>query len=128
MKLAKWIFLIAGILGLLVMIPIAFAEKVIEQIMPPSVNHPEFFYGFIILNICWQIIYLFLASNPIRYRPIMIPSFLAKASAPIALMWLYLQGRISNQWITTAVVDGVFAILFLVAFWLSGRDLKKSAA
>jgi len=128
MKLAKWIFLIAGIFGLLVMIPIAFAEKVFEQIMPPSINHPEFFYGFIMLNICWQILYLFLANDPIRYRPIMIPSFLVKVSAPIALMWLYLQGRISNQWIAPAVLDGVFAILFLIAFWLSGRDLKKSAA
>ena len=36
MRLAKWIFLIAGIFGLLSTIPLAFAEKVME------VKQPEF--------------------------------------------------------------------------------------
>ncbi len=119
MKLARWTFRLAGIFGLIVMVPILFAEKLIEQIMPPAVSHPEFFYGFVILNICWQILYLFLSKDPIRYRPMMIPAFFAKASGPAALMWLYLQGRISSQWITTIILDGVFAGLFLVSFWLT---------
>jgi hypothetical protein len=118
MKFAKWTFRTAGIFGLIVMIPMLFVENLIEQIMPPSVNHPEFFYGFVVLNICWQILYLFLAKDPMRFRPIMIPAFLAKASAPVALIWLYLQGRISSQWITTSIMDGVFAILFLVSYWV----------
>jgi hypothetical protein len=128
MKLAKWIFLIAGIFGLLVTIPLAFAEKVIEQIMPPSVNHPEFFYGFVFLNLAWQVLYLLLSTDPARYRPMMIPAFLAKASGTVALTWLYLQGRVSSQWITAATVDGVFAVLFLIAFWAAGRGVNKSAA
>ena len=122
MKLAKWTFRTAGIFGLIVMLPMLFLEKQIEQIMPPSVNHPEFFYGFVILNICWQVLYLFVAKDPARFRPIMIPSFFAKASGPVALMWLYLQGRISSQWITTTIMDGVFAILFLISFWVTGRE------
>ena len=48
MKLAKWTFRLAGIFGLIAMVPILFAEKLIAQIMPPAVNHPEFFYGFVI--------------------------------------------------------------------------------
>lgn len=126
MKLAKWTFRIAGAFGLLVMIPIAFAEKAIEQIMPPAVNHPEFFYGFVFLNICWQVLYLFLSTDPIRFRPMMVPSFLAKASGVIALTWLYLQGRISSQWTATIVMDGIFAILFLVAFWAVDQRTHKS--
>ena len=118
MKLAKWTFRIAGIFGLIVMVPLLFAEKLIVQIMPPALNHPEFYYGFIILNICWQILYLFLAKDPIRYRPMMIPAFLAKASGPIALLWLYFQNRISSQWITTTIMDGAFAILFLISCFL----------
>ena len=121
MKLAKWTFRTAGTFGLIVMIPLLFLEKLIEQIMPPSVNHPEFFYGFVILNICWQILYLFLARDPIRFRPMMIPSFFAKASGPVALMWLYLQDRISSQWITTTIMDGIFTVLFLVSFWITGK-------
>ena len=128
MKLAKWTFRTAGVFGLIVMIPMLFVENLIEQIMPPSVNHPEFFYGFVVLNICWQILYLFLAKDPIRFRPMMIPAFLAKASAPVALIWLYLQRRISSQWITTSIMDGVFAILFLVSYWATRHETENERA
>jgi len=128
MKFANWTFRIAGIYGLLVMIPIAFAEKLMEQMMPPAVNHPEFFYGFVLLNICWQVVYLFLAQDPLRFRPMMAPAFLAKASAPCILLWLVLQGRISSQWILTAVIDGVFAFLFLAAFLTTRRKLITGIA
>ena len=125
MKLAKWIFLVAGIFGLLVTVPMALAEKAVEQIMPPAVNHPEFFYGFVFLNACWQVLYLFLSTDPARYRPMMIPSFLAKASGVVALTWLYLQKRISGQWAATIIIDGIWALLFLVAFWAAGQGAKK---
>ena len=128
MKLAKWTFRTAGVFGLIVMIPMLFVENLIEQIMPPPVNHPEFFYGFVVLNICWQILYLFLAKDPIRFRPMMIPAFLAKASAPVALIWLYLQRRISSQWITTSIMDGVFAILFLVSYWATRHETENERA
>lgn len=119
MKLARWIFLIAGIFGLLSTIPLAFAEKVM------GVNQPEFYYGFVLLNICWQILYLFLSSDPVRYRPIMIPAFLAKSSGTVALTWLYLQGRVSIQWIAIGAVDGMFAILFLVAYLVTPSGSKE---
>jgi hypothetical protein len=81
MKLAKWIFLIAGIGGLLSTIPLVFTEKMM------GVNQPEFYYGFVCLDICWQILYLFISSDPVRYRPIMIPAFLVKGSGTNALRW-----------------------------------------
>lgn len=121
MKLAKWIFLIAGIFGLLSTVPLAFAEKVM------AVVQPEFYYGFVLLNICWQVLYLFIASDPARFRPIMIPAFLAKGSGTIALTWLHLQGRVSVQWIAIGTVDGVFAVLFLIAFLaIHGTSWKKA--
>jgi hypothetical protein len=119
MKLAKWIFLVAGILGLLSTIPLAFAEKVLV------VKQPEFFYGFVCLDICWQILYLFLCSDPVRYRPMMIPAFLAKVSGTVALTWLYLLGRVSSQWIAIGTVDGIFAVLFLAAFWATRNEPRK---
>lgn len=81
---------------------------------------PEFYYGFVLLNIGWQILYLFLASDPVRFRPIMLPAFFAKASAPVALWRLFLTGRISADWVNTTYLDGVFAVLFLVSYWLTG--------
>lgn len=75
-----------------------------------------------LLNICWQITYLFLAREPLRFRPLMLPAFLAKASAPLALAWFTLAGRIYSQWLTTAILDGGFAVLFLISFGLTGRE------
>ena len=121
MKLAKWIFLIAGILGLLSTVPLAFAEKVM------AVKQPEFYYGFVFLNICWQILYVFISSDPVRYRPMMIPAFLAKSSGTVALTWLYLLGRVPSHWIAIGAVDGVFAVLFLVAFWVTRNDSRERA-
>ena len=122
MKFAKWVFRTAGVFGLIVMLPMLFAEQWIAQMMPPAVNHPEFFYGFVILNICWQVLYIFLSRDPQRFRPMMIPAFFVKASGPVALSWLYLQGRVSSQWITMSIMDGVFAILFLVAYWVTAKE------
>jgi uncharacterized membrane protein len=122
MKLARWIFLIAGIVGLLTTIPLVFTEKIM------AVKKPEFYYGFVFLDICWQILYLFISSNPIRYRLMMIPAFLAKGSGTVALKWLYIVGRVSRQWIAIGAVDGIFAVLFLVSFWATRSESKERAA
>ena len=119
MKMAKWIFLIAGIFGLLSTIPLAFAENIMK------VTQPEYYYGFVFLDICWQILYLVLASDPVRYRPMMIPAFLAKGSGTVALTWLYLIGRVSSQWVAIGAVDGIFAILFIVVFLATRSESKK---
>lgn len=126
MKFARWVFRIAGIFGLIVMIPMLFAEKLIAQVMPPPVNHPEFFYGFVILNTCWQVLYIFLSRDPLRFRPMMVPAFFAKASGPVTLIWLYFQNRVSSQWITAIVMDGVFALLFVVAYWVTGKETPNN--
>ncbi len=87
-----------------------FSEKMM------GAKQPEYYYGFVFLDICWQILNLFLASNPIRYRPMMIPSYLAKASGTVALTWLYLMGRVTIQWLAIGMVECVFAVLFVIAY------------
>ena len=119
MKLAKWIFLIAGIFGLVTTIPLVFAEKMM------SVQQPEFYYGFVFLDICLQVVYIIISTSPIRFRLMMIPAFLAKASGTIALTWLCLIGQVSLQWIAIGAVDGVFAILFLIGFFSTPKVYEK---
>lgn len=118
MKFAKWTFLIAGIIGLISTIPLAFAEKLM------SVKQPEFYYGFVFLDICFQIVYILIATSPIRFRLMMIPSFVAKASGTIVLTWLFLIGKVSLNWIAFASIDGIFAILFLIGFFVTPKDFK----
>jgi hypothetical protein len=122
MRLAKWIFLAAGVLGLLSTVPLLFAESMM------GVKQPEFYYGFVCLAICWQILYLFLCSDPVRYRPIIIPAFLAKGSGTIALSWLYLLGRVTAQWIALGAAEGVLAVLFIVAYWSTRSESNVRAA
>lgn len=122
MRLAKWIFLIAGVSGLISTIPLLFAENTM------GVRQAEFYYGFVCLNICWQVLYLFLSSDPIRYRPMMIPAFLAKGSGTVVLTWLYLLTRVSAQWVMIGAVDGIFAVLFAIAYWSTRDHLKVRAA
>ncbi len=110
MKFAKWTFLIAGIFGLASLLPLSLAEMSLEP------KQPEFFYGFVFLNLCWQISYLMISANPVRFRPMMIPAFLAKGSGVIALTSLYLDGRVSSLFLFTGAMDGTFALLFLIAF------------
>jgi len=119
MKLAKWIFLIAGIFGLITTIPLVFAEKMM------SVQQPEFYYGFVFLDICLQVVYIIISTSPIRFRPMMIPAILAKASGTIALTWLYFTDQVSLQWITIGAIDGVFAILFLIVFFSTPKGYEK---
>jgi len=120
MKFAKWTFLIAGIIGLISTIPLAFAEKIM------LVQQPEFYYGFVFLDICFQIVYIIISTSPIRFRPMMIPSFIAKASGTIALTWLFFIGKVSFQWIAIASIDGIFAILFLIGFFVTPKDFKQN--
>jgi hypothetical protein len=119
MKLAKWIFLIAGIFGLITTIPLVFAEKMM------SVQQPEFYYGFVFLDICLQVVYIIISTSPIRFRPMMIPAILAKASGTIALTWLYFTDQVSLQWITIGAIDGVFAILFLIGYFSTPKGYEK---
>jgi hypothetical protein len=45
MKFVRWVFLVAGIYGLIVITPLYFMEGVIGRETPPPLNHPAFFYG-----------------------------------------------------------------------------------
>jgi hypothetical protein len=119
MKLAKWIFLIAGIFGLISTIPLVFTEKIM------LVKQPEFYYGFVFLDICLQVVYILISTSPTRFRPMMIPAFLAKVSGTTALTWLYLADRVSFQWMAIGSADGVFAILFLIGYFKTPSSYEK---
>ena len=119
MKLTKWIFLIAGIFGLLITVPLVFAEKIM------AVQQPEFYYGFVFLDICLQIVYIIISISPIRFRPIMIPAFLAKASGTVTLSWLYLTDRVPMPWVAIGAIDGVFAVLFIIGYFSTPKELNN---
>jgi len=115
-KFAKWTFLVAGIYGLLAVVPQYFLESRIGIDYPPPITHPEYFYGFIGVTVAWQIAFLIISRDPQRYRPLMIAAIVEKYSYVIAVLVLYGKNRVSNPVLVTALIDLVLGTLFAVAF------------
>jgi len=121
MKLARWIFAVAGIYGILVIAPLYFAAGQIAQNDPPAITHPEYFYGFIGITLAWQVVFLLLARNPVRYRPLMLVSVLEKLAFGVPAIVLFTQQRVKTTTLTFGCVDLVLGTLFVVAFFLTPR-------
>ena len=116
MRFARIVFLVAGIYGLIVLVPQFFLERKIGIDTPPPITHPEFFYGFICVAVAWQVLFLILSRAPVRYRPMMIPAVLEKIGFPIAAVILYLQGRMAPIVLAPASLDLVLCVLFVIAY------------
>jgi hypothetical protein len=116
MKFARRVFLVAGVYGVIVIVPMYFAEGRIGRDQPPAITHPEFYYGFLGMALAWQVLFLVLAQDPSRYRPMIIPSMLEKVSYGIALVFLLLEHRIPLVVFGLGSVDWTFAVLFVAAY------------
>src|ERR1039457_979615 len=112
-KFAKIVFWGAGIWGVLALTPLYFIFDLIGRQDPPAMTHPGFYYGFAGIGLAWQFAFFVIATDPVRFRAMMIPSLLEKVSYVGALLALYLQGRISPVQAATAVPDALLAVLFL---------------
>ena len=120
MRFAKWVFGIAGIYGLVIMLPLYFAKTQIGIADPPPITHPEYFYGFLGVTIAWQLAFLLIAWRPDLYRLFMLAGIAEKALYGAAAVTLFLQARISGPTFVFACIDMTFGALFVVAFALTG--------
>ena len=116
MKFAKVVFWIAAIYGLVAITPLYFIFDKIGQQDPPPITHPGFYYGFAGVTLAWQIAFIFIARDPVRLRPMMVPSILEKLGFSIAIIVLYLQHRVHPADLGLAGIDLLLAVLFMVAF------------
>jgi hypothetical protein len=117
MKFAKIVFWIAGIWGLIVITPLYFLFDIIGQKDPPPITHPGFFYGFVGLALAWQVAFCFMATDPARYRPLMLPSILEKATYAVAIIVLVAQGRTRPSDLVFAGTDSLLGVLFVIAYF-----------
>jgi hypothetical protein len=117
MKFAKAVFWIAGIWGFLTITPLYFMFDLIGRNDPPPITHPAFFYGFVGLALAWQIAFLFIATDPARYRPLMIPSIFEKFSYGAAVVILVLQARMHRADLLFAGTDLLLGVLFVIAYF-----------
>lgn len=112
MKFAKVVFWIAGIYGVLVITPLYFLFDYVVRVKP---THPSFYYGFVCVTLAWQFAFLVIATDPVRYRLVMLPAMFEKFSV-LAIVLLALQGRTPSTDLVFAGIDLLLGVLFVAAF------------
>jgi hypothetical protein len=120
MAFPRWLFRLAGIYGLAVLLPQYFLEHQVGVSDPPPVTHPEFYYGFIGVAVAWQFVFLLIGHDPRRYRPLMLVAVLEKASFGIPAIVLFAQRRLAAPMLAAGLIDLTLGVLFLIAFWRTG--------
>jgi hypothetical protein len=128
MKFAKYVFWSAAMYGILVTFPLYFNELKMGLDYPPPINHAEYYYSFAGVTLVWQVVFVFIAIDPARYRSIMIACILEKLSPLPTFCILSPQGRFPSLWVPLIIIDFAFAILFFMAFKKVGRIVPKPNA
>lgn len=127
MRFARFIFIGAGIWGIVVLTPLYWLVDVTGRRYAPPADYPQFFYGFVSVAMAWQIAFLAIGWSPARFRPLMIPCMLEKLGWVTTLGLLHGQARISTTDAQAAVPDLLLAALFMVAFARTRTDGTRAA-
>lgn len=117
MKFARIVFYVAFVWGILILTPLYFMFDTIGRQDPPPITHPGFYYGFTSVGLAFQFLFLFIARDPIRFRPMMLPSVLEKFGYFATFATLYAQHRLHASDLGFACIDLIFGILFILAFF-----------
>jgi hypothetical protein len=124
MRFAKMVYWIAAIWGVVVVTPLYFMFNLIGQKDPPPITHPGFYYGFVGTALAWQFAFFVIARDPIRFRPLMLPSIFEKFSYGIAVVLLVHQGRTKPQDLLFAGTDILLGILFVISYLKTAHRAK----
>jgi hypothetical protein len=116
MTFSKWVFAVAGVWGVLVVPPLYFLFDTVGRMNPPAVTHPEFYYGFIAVTLAWQLAFFVIASDPARFRLLMLPAICEKMLYVATLVTLSIQGRIATSQLPFGAVDFLLGALFIAAY------------
>jgi len=127
MKFARIVFWVAAIWGVLVIAPLYFLFNVIGEKDPPPITHPAFFYGFVGVALVWQIAFAFIARDPVRFRPMMIPAIFEKLVYSVPVIVLVLQKRMNPSDLLFSVTDLALGALFLAAYLRTPSSALESS-
>jgi hypothetical protein len=124
-RFARRVFTVAGIYGLIVLVPQYFLAARIGRDTPPANTHLEYFYGFIGVAVAWQFVFLLLGRDPERYRPLMIPAVLEKLAFGVPAIILYVQGQLPASVLFFGLLDLTLGAFF-VAAWRATADVGRA--
>lgn len=121
MRFAKYTFLVAGIAGLLVLVPQYFLFEKNGVDFPPAINHPEYYYGFVGVAVAFQIVFIIISRDPMKYRQLMLASVVEKFSFGLACLALFIQGRLAGMQFAAGAVDLLLGLLFIISYMKTGK-------
>lgn len=121
MKFAKYTFLVAGVLGLLALVPQYFLFEKNGVDFPPAINHPEYYFGFVGVAIAFQIVFIIISRDPMKYRQLMLASVVEKFSFGLACIVLLVQGKSMEPILAGGLLDTLLGVLFIVSYVKTGK-------
>ena len=127
MIFAKRVFQIAGLYGLII-IALGYGAYLYEG-NEFLLNNPraEYVHGFFLVTFAWQIAFLIIATDPLRYRMLMLAAMLEKLPFTLAILLLFARGNVGITMLTFGLIDGVLGLLFCIAYMLTERSAREEA-
>ena len=127
MIFAKRVFQIAGVYGLAVVIlgyGIFFFGGEEQSVYT---NHPEYVHGFFLVTLAWQAAFLIIATDPVRFRLLMLAAMIEKFPYTLATLLLYSNGEIELPVLAFGLIDGVLGVLFSIAYVMTEREARADS-
>jgi hypothetical protein len=115
MRFAKWVFTLAAVYGLVTLPLTYFGEDAMVARYGPM-GQPIWFYGFVSVVLVFQLVYWQTGRDPVRYRPFMLLSLLAKLSFVVTAAALYAARRTVLEQALLTTPDLIWSVLFAVAY------------
>ena len=116
MKFAKIVYYVAGIYGIIALLPQYFMEAKNGRDYPPAITHPEYYYGFVGVALVFQFVFLIMARDPLKYRALMPITVLEKLSFGVPAIILYWQNRLAFPLLAAGLIDLFLGALFVAAY------------
>ena len=73
------------------------------------------------MTLAWQLLFLVISRDPVRYRPAMLAAVIEKATYVGALAVLLLQGRIVPLQAGPGFFDLIWGLLFVISYLKTGE-------
>jgi hypothetical protein len=116
-RFSSIVFLVAGIYGLIVLVPGFFGEKMLAEKMPPAITHPEFYHGSFGVAVAWQVGFLIISRDPQRFRPVIPAAILEKMTYCVACAVLFALGRVPFIVALGGAGDFILGTLFTISYF-----------
>lgn len=126
LRFARRVFVIAGIYGIVVLLPQYLIELGVGPALAAPIQRPEHFYGFIGVALAWQFVFLIIARDVQRYRFLMLPAILEKLVFGVPVLLLFAGERVGVDVLVFGIIDLLLGALFVLAFRSTG-DAAKGA-